>query len=174
MASRRANASRFSPRIARVTSSRATCACTASTSPPCSICARAPAATRYGLGDLRCVAGVIPRRGDCGSRRRGARIARSRAGDDGRSGGAETIACDAVLMSVGFAPACRAARAGGRRLAIRRGPAAASAGQTTAGHVRGGPRQWRLRLRRAPPGRTRCGRGSGRACARRPRGRARA
>ena len=98
----------------------------------------------YGLGDLRCVAGVIPEEAIAGAS--GAvRALRVRvAGDDGRAGAAETIACDAVLMSVGFAPACRAAGAGGRRHAIRRGAAAASAGQTTAGRVRGGPRQWRL------------------------------
>jgi sarcosine oxidase subunit alpha len=59
----------------------------------------------YGLGDLRCVAGVIPEAAIAGSN--GAvRALRVRvAGDDTRPGARETIACDAVLMSVGFAPA---------------------------------------------------------------------
>ena len=59
----------------------------------------------YGLGDLRCVAGVIPEAAVAGAD--GAvRALRVRvADDDGASGATETIACDAVLMSVGFAPA---------------------------------------------------------------------
>ena len=59
----------------------------------------------HGLGDLRCVAGVVPEAAIAGAN--GAvRALRVRvAGDDGRPGATETIACDAVLMSVGFAPA---------------------------------------------------------------------
>ncbi len=50
----------------------------------------------HGLGEVRCVAGVVPDAAIAG--RNGAvRALRLR--------GAETIACDAVLMSVGFAPA---------------------------------------------------------------------
>ena len=60
-----------------------------------------------------------------------------------RPGAAETIACDAVLMSVGFAPAAGLLAQAGAA-AIRRGAAAAPAGQTTARRVRRGPRQWRL------------------------------
>ncbi|HEU5133764.1 MAG TPA: 2Fe-2S iron-sulfur cluster-binding protein [Steroidobacteraceae bacterium] len=55
-----------------------------------------PGGDSYGLGDLRCVAGVVPEAAMPGSD--GAvRALRVRAG--------ETIACDALLMSVGFAPA---------------------------------------------------------------------
>ena len=59
----------------------------------------------YGLGDLRCVAGVVPEAAIAGAD--GAvRALRVRVtGDEARPGAAETIACDAVLMSVGFAPA---------------------------------------------------------------------
>jgi sarcosine oxidase subunit alpha len=49
----------------------------------------------YGLGDLRCVAGVVPEAAVAGTN--GAVRALRIQG--------ETIACDAVLMSVGFAPA---------------------------------------------------------------------
>jgi sarcosine oxidase subunit alpha len=59
----------------------------------------------YGLGDLRCVAGVVPEAatagGDGAVRALRVRVVE----DDARSGAIETIACDAVLMSVGFAPA---------------------------------------------------------------------
>jgi sarcosine oxidase subunit alpha len=59
----------------------------------------------YGLGDLRCLAGVVPEAAIAGAN--GAvRALRVRVSDDdARPGAAETIACDAVLMSVGFAPA---------------------------------------------------------------------
>jgi sarcosine oxidase subunit alpha len=59
----------------------------------------------YGLGDLRCVTGVVPESALAG--RSGAvRALRVRiVGDAARPGSLETIACDAVLMSVGFAPA---------------------------------------------------------------------
>ena len=62
-----------------------------------------PGGDAYGLGDLRCVAGVIPQEAIAG--RGGAvRALRIRvATDEVRL--RETIACDAVLMSVGFAPA---------------------------------------------------------------------
>ena len=62
-----------------------------------------PGGDAYGLGDLRCLAGVIPQEAIAG--RGGAvRALRIRSATDGSSA-AETIACDAVLMSVGFAPA---------------------------------------------------------------------
>ncbi|MEO8017990.1 MAG: 2Fe-2S iron-sulfur cluster-binding protein [Pseudomonadota bacterium] len=59
----------------------------------------------HGLGDLRCVAGVVPQEALAG---RGGAVRALRVrivGDDARPGSLETIACDAVLMSVGFAPA---------------------------------------------------------------------
>jgi sarcosine oxidase, subunit alpha len=62
-----------------------------------------PGGDAHGLGDLRCIAGVIPREAVAG--RGGAvRALRIRTATDGSSA-TETIACDAVLMSVGFAPA---------------------------------------------------------------------
>ena len=62
-----------------------------------------PGGDSYGLGDLRCVAGVIPQEAIAG--RGGAvRALRIRTDNDGSSA-TETIACDAVLVSVGFAPA---------------------------------------------------------------------
>jgi len=59
----------------------------------------------YGLGDLRCVAGVSPEEAIAG--KGGAvRALRVRIDDDARGEArSETFACDAVLMSVGFAPA---------------------------------------------------------------------
>jgi sarcosine oxidase subunit alpha len=59
----------------------------------------------YGLGDLRCVAGVSPIEAIAG--KGGAvRALRVRiAGDTPAEAATETFACDAVLMSVGFAPA---------------------------------------------------------------------
>ena len=59
----------------------------------------------YGLGDLRCIAGVIPEKAIADGH--GAvRALRVRVvGDDANPGSIETVACDAVLMSVGFAPA---------------------------------------------------------------------
>ncbi|HEY6123012.1 MAG TPA: 2Fe-2S iron-sulfur cluster-binding protein, partial [Steroidobacteraceae bacterium] len=59
----------------------------------------------HGLGDLRCVAGVTPEAAVAG--RHGAvRALRVRVNEDeSRPMLAETIACDAVIMSVGFAPA---------------------------------------------------------------------
>jgi len=59
----------------------------------------------YGLGDLRCMAGIVPEMAIAG--RNGAvRALRVRVtGGDRHPGIVETIACDAVLMSVGFAPA---------------------------------------------------------------------
>ncbi|HEV7607910.1 MAG TPA: 2Fe-2S iron-sulfur cluster-binding protein [Steroidobacteraceae bacterium] len=70
----------------------------------------------YGLGDLRCVAGVVPEEAVAG--RHGAvRALRVRiVGDDARPGSRETIACDAVLMSVGFAPAAGLLAQAGARL----------------------------------------------------------
>jgi sarcosine oxidase subunit alpha len=58
----------------------------------------------YGLGDLRCVPGVTPVEAMAG--RDGAvRALRVRIMGDASPETHETIACDAVLMSVGFAPA---------------------------------------------------------------------
>ena len=59
----------------------------------------------HGLGDMRCVAGVVPVEAIAG--KGGAlRALRVRiVGDEAREGAMETIACDALLMSVGFAPA---------------------------------------------------------------------
>jgi sarcosine oxidase subunit alpha len=64
-----------------------------------------PGGDAYGLGDLRCVAGVIPEEAVAG--KDGAvRALRVRVvGDDVHPAAMETIRCDAVLMSVGFAPA---------------------------------------------------------------------
>jgi sarcosine oxidase, subunit alpha len=58
-----------------------------------------------GLGDVRCLAGVVPEEAVAG---KGGAVRALRVRLDAgatRAGSAETIACDAVLMSVGFAPA---------------------------------------------------------------------
>jgi sarcosine oxidase, subunit alpha len=62
-----------------------------------------PGGDSYGLSELRCLSGVVPQEAIAG--REGAvRALRIRiASDEGSA--AVTIACDAVLMSVGFAPA---------------------------------------------------------------------
>jgi sarcosine oxidase subunit alpha len=58
----------------------------------------------HGLDDLRCMAGVVPEAAVAGID--GAvRALRVRVSDDPRSAVGKEIACDAVLMSVGFAPA---------------------------------------------------------------------
>jgi sarcosine oxidase subunit alpha len=63
-----------------------------------------PGGDSYGLKDLRCIPGVIPQEAIAG--RGGAvRALRVRIETDEGSASTETIACDAVLMSVGFAPA---------------------------------------------------------------------
>jgi sarcosine oxidase subunit alpha len=59
----------------------------------------------YGLGDLRCVAGVVPEEAIAGASGAVRALRVRMIGDDTRPGATETITCDAVLMSVGFAPA---------------------------------------------------------------------
>jgi sarcosine oxidase, subunit alpha len=63
-----------------------------------------PGGDSYGLGDLRCIPGVVPQEAIAGNG--GAvRALRLRAIGDDESVRLETIACDAVITSVGFAPA---------------------------------------------------------------------
>jgi sarcosine oxidase subunit alpha len=59
----------------------------------------------HGLEDLRCVAGVVPKAAIAGSGGAVRALKVHVADESAGSGAAETIACDAVLMSVGFAPA---------------------------------------------------------------------
>jgi len=63
-----------------------------------------PGVDADGLGELRCVAGVTPQEAVAGRAGAVRALRVAFATDDGASA-TETIACDAVIMSVGFAPA---------------------------------------------------------------------